>query len=157
MQIRKFESRMNVNEWLKYFCLFLQVNEIDRNQHHTLLFLLSQECLRIVRNLMASNQPDITCKQWFVPVKNPFFGSISVFSPKQKPIPKNRHFFGTITNRNRYTDFFSVFFSLYLKIFIVNWFLNDYLKLSKPWITNFESFNTKYRWHSHLPKFITFK
>ena len=63
MQINKFDSSMNVNEWLKDFGLFLQVNEIDRNQHHILLSLLSPECLRIVRNMMAPSQVDFTCEE----------------------------------------------------------------------------------------------
>ena len=44
-QISKFESSMNLNEWLKDFGLFLQVNEIDGNQNNVLLSLLSPECL----------------------------------------------------------------------------------------------------------------
>ena len=63
MQISKFESSMNLNEWLKDFGLFLQVNEIDRNQHHILLSLLSPECLSIVRNMMAPSQVDFTCEE----------------------------------------------------------------------------------------------
>ena len=61
MQINKVDSSMNVNEWLKDFGLFLQVNEIYGNQHHILLSLLSPECLSIVRNMMAPSQVDFTC------------------------------------------------------------------------------------------------
>ena len=63
MQISKFESSMNLNEWLKDFGLFLQVKEIDRNQNNVLLSLLSPECLRIVRNMKASSQVDFTCDE----------------------------------------------------------------------------------------------
>ena len=53
---------MNENELLKDFGLFLQVNEIDRNLLQILLYLLSPECLRIVRNMMATSQVDFTCE-----------------------------------------------------------------------------------------------
>ena len=53
MQINKFDSSMNVNEWHKDFGLFLQGNEIDKNQIHILLSRLSPESLTIVRYMMA--------------------------------------------------------------------------------------------------------
>ena len=63
MLINKFDLSTKVNEWLKDLRLIVQVNEIYRNQHNILLYLLSPECLRIVRNIMAPNQPDFTCME----------------------------------------------------------------------------------------------
>ena len=63
MQISKFESSMNLNEWLKDFGLFLQVNEIYGNQNNVLLSLFSSECLRIVRNMVAPSQVDFACDE----------------------------------------------------------------------------------------------